>query len=202
MKVLLIFSTAMIFALSGKAQSDRKAGGINVSLGASAVYYYGAGDRNFDKFENDRVNWQINAMLGITLATDKNNRRTILAGFGGFGLNNSSTITRIFEDQGYVTTIADQSNTNSSYQVEGGLFIAEILRISTGVGQQVFNKQTIASSDGSIELDATSLRYNSTTVGFNFKLGAVGVNVNCNFNYGKDYNKTVIIPSAGLMVRL
>jgi len=77
--------------------------------------------------------------------------------------------------------------------------IGEVFRISTGVGQQVFNKQTIASDNG-IQFQATSLKYNSTTVGFNFNISAVAIILNCSFEYGQDYTKTVIVPSAGLML--
>ena len=200
MKILLAFFAFNLFAFSLKAQNDNKRGGIAVSVGAVVNYYYGPGDRNFGKFENDRVNWQLNGMLGLTIARDKNDRRTMLAAFGGFGFNNAKTINRIFDDQGYITTATDQSALNNSYQLEGGLFISEIIRISTGVGQQIFNKQVIASSGG-IDINATSLKYNSTTVGFNFNVGAIGLLINCNFNYGQDYNNTVINPSAGLMLR-
>lgn len=201
MKILLLFLVFSLSAFSIQAQSEGKSSGIAVSIGAAANYYYGQGNRNFDKFENERVNWQINAMLGFTLGRDKNDRRTIIGGFGSFGLNNANTINRIFDDQEYVTLATSQSSNNNAYQVEGGLFIAEMVRISTGLGQQVFNKQVITSREG-IDLDATSLKYNSTTVGFNFNAGPVGFVINCNFNYGRDYNKTVIIPSAGLNIRL
>ncbi|MEP7108916.1 MAG: hypothetical protein ABI760_13065 [Ferruginibacter sp.] len=200
MKILLPFLAFMVSAFSLKAQPDKKRGGIAVSVGAAVNYYYGRSDRNFDKFENDRVNWQINGMLGFTLGRDKNDHRTILGCFGSFGLNNANTITRIFDDQDYITAATSQSANNSSYQVEGGLFIAEMVRISTGVGQQMFNKQVIATSD-LFDLEATSLKYNSTTVGFNFNVGAVGLLINCNFNYGRDYIKTIINPSAGINIR-
>ena len=177
-----------------------KSNGFVISLGASANYYYGPGDRNFGEYENDRLNWQVNGMLGLTIARDKNNRRTMLAGFGSFGINNKQTINNIFDDQGYVSLATDQSSSNNVYQLEGGLLISEVFRISTGVGQQIFNKQVLISKDG-IQTQATSLKYNSTTVGFNFNVSAVAIIINCSFDYGQDYNKTVVVPSAGLMLR-
>ena len=115
----------------------------------------------------------------------------MIAGFGSFGINNATTMGQIFEDQGYTTLAANQNSSNNMYQLEGGLLIAEVFRISTGVGQQLFNKQTIASGNG-IDFQATSLKYNSTTVGFNFNVSVVAIVLDCSFEYGQDYSKTVL----------
>ena len=201
MKILIAFLAFTVSAFSLKAQINNSRSGIVVSLGAAVNYYYGPGDRNFGKFENDRINGQLNGMLGLTIVRDKNDRRTVLGGFGSFGINNAKTMTRIFDDQNYITLSTDQNSSNNFYQLEGGILISETFRISTGVGRQIFDKQVISSS-GVVDLEATSLKYNSTTVGFNFNVGAVAFILNCNFNYGLDYNKTVLNPSAGLMLRL
>ena len=200
MKNSIAFLAVFLSAFSLKAQSEKKNSGLAVSIGAAVNYYYGQGDRNFGKFENERVNWQINGMIGLTLGRDKNDRRTMIGGFGSFGLNNASTVKQIFQDQGYITTATGQSANNNAYQIEGGLLIAEKLRISTGVGQQIFNKQSLASKNG-INLAATSLKYNSTTVGLNFNAGLAALVLNFNFNYGQDYSETVINPSVGLNIR-
>ncbi|MEJ7587991.1 MAG: hypothetical protein WKI04_10570 [Ferruginibacter sp.] len=202
MKTLLSFLIFTAIAFSAHAQNDNehRRGALAVSVGAAANYYYGQGDHNFSKFENERVNWQLNGMLGITIGRDKADRRTVLGAFGSFGLNNANTISNIFADQGYITTATSQSSNNNAYTLEGGLLIADVFRISTGVGQQIFNNQSIASTNG-INFDATSLKFNSTTVGFNINVGAVGLLLNCNFNYGKDYVNTIIYPSAGLNFR-
>ncbi|HEY5391988.1 MAG TPA: hypothetical protein VIJ57_07730 [Hanamia sp.] len=197
-KTLVLITAGLISFFSANAQNRNS--GIAVSIGAAANYYYGPGDENFGKYDNDRLNWQANGMLGLTIARDKNGHRTMLAGFGSFGMNNSSTLGHILDDQGYVTTALNQNSSNNFYQLEGGLLIGEVFRISTGVGQQVFNKQTLASTDG-IKAGITSLKYNSTTVGFNFNVAAVAIIINCNFEYGQDFTKTVVVPSAGLMLR-
>lgn len=201
---VLILALFLFSVYSAKAQDNFKnnndsKSGIVISIGAAANYYYGPGNLNFDKYESDRLNWQANAMLGLTIARDKSDHRTMLAGFGSFGMNNASTVSHILDDQGYVTTALDQNSNNNVYQIEGGILIGEVFRISTGVGQQVFNRQTIASDNG-IQFEATSLKYNSTTVGFNFNVSAVAIIINCNFQYGQDFTKTVIVPSAGLML--
>lgn len=210
MKKKFIFLLVFAFSfVAVKAQNDfrnhlpqndaKENSGIVVSLGAAANYYYGPGSRNFDKYESDRLNWQINGMLGLTIARSKSGKRTMLAGFGSFGMNNEQTVNHIFEDQGYTTTATSQNSSNNVYQLEGGLLIGEVFRISTGVGQQVFDKQTLLSDNG-VSTQLTSLKYNSTTVGFNFNVSAVSIILDCSFEYGQDYSKTVIKPSAGLML--
>lgn len=194
----LIAASFMVF--SAKAQNNGRKSGIAVSIGAAANYYYGPGDLNFDKFQDDRLNWQANGMLGLTIGRDQNDHRTMIAGFGSFGMNNASTMGHILDDQKYITTALDQNSANNFYQLEGGLLIGEIFRISTGVGQQVFNRQTLANTDG-IKTEVTSLKYNSTTVGFNFNVATVAIIINCNFEYGQDFTKTIVVPSAGVMLR-
>lgn len=195
---ILTFLVLLICVCGLKAQNTKS--GIAVSLGAAANYYYGQSNHNFDQWDNDKLNFQANGMLGLTIMRDQNDHRTMLAGFGSYGINNRSTMSNILSDQGYVTTALDQSKSNSFYKLEGGLLIAEILRLSTGVGEQMFNEQSLLSEDG-VNFQTTSLRYYSSTVGFNLNLPAVAITLDCNFNYGKDFNNTVIIPSAGLMFR-
>jgi len=195
--VFLTFLMVLLGVIGVQAQEKS---GIAVQLGAAANYYYGQGNRNFNSFEDNRLNYQVNGMLGLTILRDKNDHRTMIAGFGTAGLNNRSTIKNIFDDQGYTPVLADQSNANIFYRLEGGLLIGELLRNSTGVGQQVFDEQTLVSEDG-VDINTTTLHFYSTTVGFNLNVSSVAFIVDVNFNYGKDYNKTVVIPSAGLMFR-
>lgn len=207
-----IFKTVVLFlflhlycqqqADAQEMEEEKVKSGIGISLGALGNYYYGPGDRNLGDFENDRVNWQLNGMFGITLTRDKNGNRTMLAGFGTFGLNNAFTVSRMLEDQNYVTSAIDQRNKNNLYLLEGGFMIAEVLRVSTGVGQQNFDRQDLLGPDGTIMANQSSLKFNSTTVGFNFNLPAIAIVLNCNFMSGKDFERTVITPSAGLMLKL
>lgn len=209
----IIYTLLICFPLVSAAQSNRfnnnntdnnygpRSSGVAIAIGASINYYYGPGDENFGKFDDDRLNWKADGMLGITIARDRNDHRTMIAGFGSFGMNNSKTVGHILDDQNYITTAISQSNSNNVYQLEGGLLIAELFRISTGVGQQIFNKQDLVSTTNGAKLGATSLKYNSTTVGFNFNVSAVSITLNCNFQYGQDFDKTIIVPSAGLLLR-
>jgi hypothetical protein len=200
--VLVIIVSAFLFA-NAKAQDSRaesRNGALALELGASVNYYYGQPGQNIDKFENDRVNWQLNGMLGITLGRDRSDRRTMIAAFGAFGFNNDNTIANLLSDQQYTSAATSQANVNNFYQVEGGIMILDMIRLSTGVGQQNFKGQSLVSSNG-ILTNATYLKYNSSTVGVKLNLGPVAWTLNCNFAYGQDYNKTVIAPNTGLMLR-
>ncbi len=194
---LSLLAILLFSAISVKAQNQNQKSAFAVAIGASANYYYGSSSRNFDSFEGNRVNYELTGMVGLTIARDKNDHRTMVAAFGNYGLNNKKTMERIFDDQGYITTALDQGSSNNFYEVEGGVLLGEILRLSTGVGRQIYNEQTIASSNG-IDFQSTQLNYYSSTVGFNFAISNVAIVLNCNFNYGKDYTTTVIKPSAGL----
>ncbi|MEP6844989.1 MAG: hypothetical protein ABI861_03270 [Panacibacter sp.] len=171
-----------------------------VQLGLDATYYYGQPDRNFSKFENERLNWQISGIVGYTLARSKSGKRTMVAAFGNYGFNNNNTVSFLLKDQDYTTAALSQSSANNYYRLEGGLIIAEIIRISTGIGQQNFDNQTLTSSSG-VKPDAKLLKFNSSTVGLQFYFGKIGWLINCQFAYGMDFNNTVITPSSGLTFR-
>jgi hypothetical protein len=200
MKRFILFNIASCFVLLSVAQTNSGSNDLAISLGASVTYYYGPGDRNFGKFEDDRVNWKINAMLGYVLVSNKEGKQTILSAFGNYGLNNAKTLNHIFSDQGYTSTAVSQSSVNNYFQLEGGVVIAEILRLSTGVGQQNFDSQTLTRGTATLT-DAKSLKYNSSTIGFQFSLGKAKWVIDCNFAYGQDFEKTVINPSTGLLFR-
>jgi len=201
-KMLGIVTVLTIVASAGYTQGivgDNSI--IDASVGASVNYYHGPGNRNFGKYDNDRVNFQVNGMLGLTLATDKQGRKTRIAAFGGLGFNNRETMNNIFADQGYQPILTDQQQSNNFYLLEGGLIIVDKFRISTGVGQQNFQQQALLGPDGQLRGNTSSLQYNSTTVGFIFNLNPFALNLNCNIASGKDFEKTVITPSAGLMFK-
>jgi hypothetical protein len=195
--LISVFSFTYATAQDNKSRNN----GLALEFGAAVNYYHGLPDRNFGSFENDRINWQANGTLGITLARDKADRRTMIAAFGGLGFNNKTTITHLLADQQYTTLALEQAGTNNFYQLEGGFIFADLFRISTGVGQQNFNSQPLVSADG-VQTNATHLKFYSSTVGIKLNLRSVTWVINCNFAYGKDYNKTVMTPGTGLMFRL
>jgi hypothetical protein len=200
---LLALVTSAFLFMNAEAQdshAETRNGALALELGASVNYYYGQPSQNIDKFENDRVNWQLNGMLGITIARDRSDRRTMIAAFGAFGFNNDNSIANLLADQQYTSPATSQASINNFYQVEGGIMILDMIRLSTGVGQQNFKSQSLVSSNGLLT-NATYLKYNSSTVGVKLNLGPVAWTLNCNFAYGQDYNKTVITPNTGLMFR-
>ena len=196
--LLVIISTIGLVGV-GFAQ-DKDENPVTVSVGATLNYYYGPGDRNFSKFENDRVNWQINTVLGYTLAYSKSGKRTQVAAFGHFGFNNGKTIVNLLKDQGFTTTATSQSSANNFYQLEGGFIIGDLLRLSAGVGQQNFDTQTLLSTSGN-KPNTKLLKYNSATVGLQFNVATLQWVINCNFATGQDFDNTVITPSTGLLYR-
>ena len=120
--------------------------------------------------------------------------------FGNYGINNAKTIIKIINYQGYTISAASQSSANNYYQLEGGFLIAEIFRLSVGIGQQNFDSQTLISSSGASNKEKL-FKYNSATVGFRFNFGNASWLIDGNIASGKDYNTTVITPSTGLMFR-
>lgn len=206
MKKKIFYALCMLFCTGIlQAQDNNKSGLLVIGLGGSANYYYGPTSRNFNSFEMDRVNGQVDGMVGLRLRRNKSGNGTLLGVFGTYGLVNRSTLNQIFQDQNYITSpLVNQSRTNSFYRIEGGVVLGEILRLSTGVGEQMFDQQTLASGSNvtDIRTNATSLQYYSSTAGFQFNISNVALMVNVNFAYGKDYNTTVVTPSAGILFRL
>lgn len=200
MKKKFFYTLCFLFC-AGLLQAQDN-GLLSVGLGGSVNYYYGPTGRNFNNFDMERVNGQVDGMLAVRLRRNEAGRGTLLGVFGTYGLVNRTTINQIFEDQGYVSSLATpQSRTNSFYRLEGGVVLGEILRLSTGVGEQMFDQQTLTSG-GDVMVNATSLRHYSSTAGFLFNINDVSLGVNVNFAYGQDFNTTVITPSVGLMFRL
>lgn len=203
-KFLLSFFLLSLTAINVFAQNNdvyNRKSGLALELGASVNYYYGQPGTNINTYDNNRLNWQLDGMLGFTIARDKSDRRTIIAAFGDFGFNNENTITNLLADQQYTSPAGKQASVNNFYRVEGGILIADMIRISTGIGQQNFNTQTLVSSSNGVLINASSLRYNSSTIGFKLNFGPVAWTINCNIAYGQDFNKTVITPESGLMLR-
>ncbi|MBX5439437.1 MAG: hypothetical protein IRZ29_07845, partial [Thermoflavifilum sp.] len=161
-------------------------------------YYYGLPNENIGSFDQDRINWEINGLVGITLARNQKDKRTMLAAFGTLGFNNAQTTSKLIQDQKYTSSSTKQSHINNYYQLEGGLIIDEILRISTGVGQQNFQTQTLTSSDG-VQTQKNHLTYQVTTIGFQLDLGKVWWTIDCHIAYQKDFTNTIIIPKTGLL---
>lgn len=192
----MILTISCLLFVAGVLMAQNN-GILAIGFGGAVNYYYGPTSRNFDSYEGDRVNGQLDGLLGISLGRNKQGNRTLIAAFGTYGLTNRSTLRQMLDDQGYVTAATSQSAQNNFFHLEGGLLLGEIFRISTGVGQQFFNDQTLVSGS-SVRTNVSYLKYNSTTAGFYLNVSAVAIMVNANFAYGQDFNHTVLTPSVGL----
>ncbi len=163
--------------------------GFTLHLGPSLNYYQGESTGSFDSFETDRISWQINAMLGYGFNKHNANRSNILGVFGTGGYTTQGILNQLLTDQAIVIADLTPSKYYNFYSVEAGMIVAEILRLSTGVGVQHYD-----TSSGSEQL-----YYMSSTVGFNFAItSSVNWVFDVNFMHGRDFNNTVIRASTGL----
>jgi hypothetical protein len=192
------FSSALV-----QAQEKEDYNLLHIKLGGGAVYYYGAYDKSFNNFENDRLNYQANLSLGLAL--NKSKSPTIIGVFGSMGFINAKTIDFILQDQDYTLIGSNaaniQPNINNSYQVEFGLRLANVLRISTGAGRQFFEERTLINPENGTISTVNHLDYYSTTLGLQIGKGALGFFIDANFNYGLDFNNSILKPVAGLQLQ-
>lgn len=175
-----------------KAKLSTATRGFTLHLGASANYYQGESSRSFGSFETDRLSWQINGMLGYGFNKNNANRSNILGVFGSSGYTTKGILNQMLIDQAIVVTDLTSSKYYGFYQLEAGVLIGEILRLSTGLGVQHY--ATTSKAD-------EQLYYMSSTAGLSF---AVDSSVNwvfdVNFMHGRDFNNTVIRFSTGLNI--
>ncbi|MBL7870746.1 MAG: hypothetical protein JNM78_03970 [Cyclobacteriaceae bacterium] len=179
-------------AVSNKAKPSTATRGFTLHLGPSVTYYQGGSTRSFDTFETDRLSWQVNGMLGYGFNKNNANRSNILGIFGTGGYTTQRVLNQMLTDQSLVVADLATSKYYNFYQVEGGMLIAEILRLSTGVGVQHY--ATTSTGD-------EQLYYVSSTAGLSFALGSsVNWVFDVNFIHGRDFNNTVIRASTGLSI--
>ncbi len=82
---------------------------------------------------------------------------------------------------------------NLYYNVEGGVIIAEVLRISSGMGFQEY---------ASLTSDMNRAAYYSTTAGLHLGSRNFKLLIEANFMYGRNLLETIIRPHIGLGIRL
>lgn len=177
---------------SKKAKPSSATRGFTLHLGPSINYYQGESTRSFDSFETDRLSWQVNGMLGYGFNKNNSNRSNILGVFGSGGYTTQGLLNQMLTDQGIVVADLKTSKYYNFYQVEAGMLVAEIFRLSTGVGVQHY--ATASSGD-------ERLYYMSSTAGFSFALGSsINWVFDVNFLHGRDFNTTIIRASTGLSI--
>jgi hypothetical protein len=175
-----------------KAKLSSATRGFTLHLGVSANYYQGESSRSFDSFETDRLGWQINGMLGYGFNKNNTNRSNILGVFGSAGYATEGTLNKMLIDQDIVVTDLTTSKYYNFYQLEAGVLVAEILRLSTGLGVQHYATESNADE---------RLYYMSSTAGFSFAFdSSIKWVFDVNFMHGRDFNNTVIRASTGLNI--
>ncbi|TCO09829.1 hypothetical protein [Natronoflexus pectinivorans] len=188
--LILLASFLMIcFPYNSEAQTSegKESGGLAMFFGPSATYFHGKHSDEFDSFESDRLNWQLDAFLGFY--SGQRDGGTAIGVFGTAGYSNRNTIREMSGYAGFELDDVIESRFNSFYQIEGGFLLANVLRLSTGVGKQYY---TTTGGDN-------SFNYLSTTAGFLINMGKVSWSINANLNYGRDYSDTILRLSTGLM---
>lgn len=170
-----------------QAQSDPS--GVMLLLGPSVYYYQGDPNSAIDEISNNRIGYQLNGFIGYK--SPKSRGGNSIGIFGTYGYTNESVFNLIKDYQGLTTDDLVINKYFTFYQVEAGFIIGNTLRFSTGAGKQNFS--TINGDD--------EYRYLTSTVGLMIGLGSVVWNIDANFNYGRDWPRTAMKLSTGLLVK-
>jgi hypothetical protein len=159
-------------------------------IGGGANYLYGTESSANEEYDNTLISWQGNVMIGYQYVAQRGRGSTI----GVFGIGGNTperSMLRILDQAGIVaTTLKANEDNNYYYQVEGGVILFNIIRASTGMGFQNYKDNADENQ---------TIMYYSTTVGLHLPLGPVRITLDVNQMYGRDFNKTLYRPVAGLM---
>ncbi|MCX7638094.1 MAG: hypothetical protein N2044_09655 [Cyclobacteriaceae bacterium] len=197
-----LFFSYIVFALAGvvvsaaqsRTQPTKPAqqpdpSGLTLLLGPATYYYQGNPNTAIDRFSRDRISYQLNGFIGYT--SPKHRGGNSIGIFGTAGYTTESQFNIIKDYQGLTTDDLIINKYFTFYQVEAGFIIGNALRFSTGAG-----KQNFTTINGENEY-----RYLSTTAGLMIGLGPVYWNIDANFNYGRDWPRTAMKLSTGLLVK-
>lgn len=197
----IIIFISIIYVLQPSLVKGQENRLLRFEIGGGGQYYYGQPDKAFDNFKNSYLNYQINSSLGIALG--KNAKTSTLSAFGQMNFINAQTMSSLLTDQSYLNTnTINEASINPAYVVEGGLRLAGILRLSTGVGRQYFEKRTLLNQKNNQTININYLNFYSSTVGLLIGGEKVNFYLDTSFLYGKDFNHTVIIPHLGLSFQI
>lgn len=163
--------------------------GIAILLGPSVYHYQGDPNAAIEEISNDRIGYQLNGFIGYK--SPKSRGGNTLGIFATAGYTTEAVFNMMKQFQGLSTDDLDINKYFTFYQLEAGFIVRNTLRFSTGVGKQNFT--TVNGDD--------EYRYLSSTVGLMIGLGAVVWNIDANFNYGRDWPKTAMKLSTGLLVK-
>lgn len=183
-----LFSFASSDAQDQEPLQSQPKSGIVLHLGPSINYFQGEQSGSYTEFDSNRINFQLNAFLGYQSARGSGGNS--IGVFGTPGYTNAFTLDEILSIQNISVNNLERSSYNTFYQIEAGMIIANVLRLSTGIGAQSYST-TIADE---------SLDYLSSTAGFMINFGNVMWSLDGNLNYGWDYTHTIVKFSTGLIL--
>ncbi len=185
------FSFMAAFSYSQEKEasaSTRSKSGIVLHMGPSVNYFRGQQSGSYEEFDSKRINFQLSAFLGyLSPRGDANNSIGV---FGSAGYSNEFTLDEILSIQDIEIINLESSSYNTFYQVEAGMIISNVLRLSTGIGAQ----------DYSTSLGDESIDYLSSTAGIMINFGNVMWSLDANINYGWDYTHSIVKMSTGLIL--
>ena len=189
MRLKLIFlAIGFISSLQTQAQN----GGFTFALGPSINVLFGEGFED-TKYSDGRMSYQFNGYVGYVSNRGENKRGNMLGIFGTAGTIYPEMIA-IFQSGGadMFAPINMDKNFNGFYNIEAGMMIGQIMRLSGGIGQQSYTY--FINQKGVID-------YYSGTVGLFFNIGIVDWVFECNIATGGDLINEVIKVSTGFMVK-
>jgi len=171
---------------------DKQDKGFIFLLGPSVNYFYGDTKDNFS-YATEQLSWQFNGQFGYISTRGGTTRGNMLAVFGTAGSSSPGVIQQLQVSGADIIGMIDaEKNFNEFYCLEGGMVIAQFLRLSGGLGRQAYTNTL-----GQRNL----LNYFSGTVGLAFNLGIVNWVIDTNLMTGKDLNQSALKFSTGFMVK-
>lgn len=190
MRLILTFLVIVISSSILKIQAQNS--GFAFSLGPSINVLFGEGFENTG-YSDGRMSYQFNGYVGYVSNRGENKSGNLLGIFGTAGTLYPEMIA-IIQSGGaqMLAPINLDKKFNGFYNIEAGMIIGQIMRLSGGVGKQTYTY--FINQKGAID-------YYSGTVGLFFNLGIVNWVVECNIATGGDLTNEVIKVSTGFMVK-
>lgn len=185
--VIILFSG--VIAIAQKQKKEPRVVSV-MQLGGAATYFLGS-QTDVVTYQKEKLGWQVDALLGLAFKPKPKAARNVLAAFGTYGAMSPSSLSTLFTNQNLSISLSDRQSFEY-YQLEGGVLIGEVLRISTGGGYQ----QLINSDE-----EKQNIYYMSSTAGFHINLGTVDWVINCNVLHGREFTTSVFRLTTGLMIK-
>jgi hypothetical protein len=192
MKIILVFFAIIstpVVANAASGSEDAPYSGITIFLGPSASYFQGKYSDSFESFDYDRINFQLNSFWGYVSPRSRGRNAVGLFVTGGY--TNKTTFNQMLDLQGIETDPLVINKFFTFYQVELGMVVSNVIRLSTGYGRQNY---TTVNGD-------SRFNYLSSTAGLLIDFGSLYWNIDANFKYERDFPNSLIHLSTGFMLK-